>query len=373
MVSAESILQSPPSLAHPLHKTRPAPAWRVWAVVQLRDYQTTAVRTAQQHLQANAATLIVAPTGAGKTAMASAVLSGYRRPAAIVHTSTLADQITERVPSVKVYTVQSLLRSRVALDDLHDVVWLDEAHHYVASAWDCVWGLAGRAPVLGVTATPEREDGIGLGERFRRMVVAAQYGELIRAGHLCPADTRTTIGACPADMYERHGNGRPAIIFTRTCRQAQEVATKLAGFGAATVDSHSTVVERRAAIAAFDAGRLQVLVSPSALAEGFDSPRAEVCVLGRPCGSLALYLQACGRVLRPSPGKRRALILDCCGAVKVHGPPTLERRYSLKGKGITADLDGGDYWDPTRRRQGKKRAAPPGLVGRFFGWLFGGA
>lgn len=79
-----------------------------------------------------------------------------------------------------------------------------------------------------------------------------------------------------------------------------------------------------------------MLCSPTVLAEGFDSPRAEVCVLRRSTDHVGDYLQRVGRVLRPFPGKERALLIDICNAStkKGHGLPTDDRVYSLEGKGI---------------------------------------
>lgn len=274
--------------------------------------------------------------------MADAVLSDYARPAAIVHTSALRDQILDRAgPNVTVHTIQGLLASGVSLAG-HDVVWLDEAHHYVGSSWEGVWGLLGPATaVLGVTATPARADGKGLGARFRSLVCAANYSQLLADGYLTPCDVVRPRTTDPAQAYLQHApysHDRPApgIIFTPTKRTARHAVNNLqaAGVRAAAIDADTSDRERRRVIGDYSQGRLDVLASPAALAEGFDSPRAQVCVLARPCHSESVYLQCVGRVLRPYPGKDRALLVDCAGASLRHGHPTTDRVYSLQGRGI---------------------------------------
>jgi superfamily II DNA or RNA helicase len=95
--------------------------------------------------------------------------------------------------------------------------------------------------------------------------------------------------------------------------------------------------ERRRIFDAYSGGELDMLCSPTALAEGFDSPRAEVCVLRRSCDHVGDWIQRVGRVLRPSPGKERALLIDCCDTRSKHGLPTDDRSYGLTGVGIEAE------------------------------------
>jgi superfamily II DNA or RNA helicase len=93
--------------------------------------------------------------------------------------------------------------------------------------------------------------------------------------------------------------------------------------------------ERRDVLARFrDGGGLQSIASVACLTEGWDAPRCEVAVLCRGAQHVSTYLQIVGRVLRPSPGKRSALLLDLVGAYHDHGAPTLDRMYSLEGEPI---------------------------------------
>jgi superfamily II DNA or RNA helicase len=123
-------------------------------------------------------------------------------------------------------------------------------------------------------------------------------------------------------------------VFTATVAESVACTERLrvAGVRAGHIDGSST--DRADLIAAFRAGELDVLSSCAVLTEGFDAPRAKVAVLARGCGSELTYLQIVGRILRPDPSGRRALLLDLVGAVREHGWPTEDRAYSLAGDAI---------------------------------------
>jgi superfamily II DNA or RNA helicase len=190
--------------------------------------------------------------------------------------------------------------------------------------------------IVGCTATPERADGTPLGDIFQALVTTASYSTLLAGGWLAPARVVPTIGMDPAAAYLAHGQRRPGILFAPTiaeCRTA--VATLRArGVRAACLDSSVPDGVRAALVAAYDAGGIDLLASPFALAEGFDSPRASVCVLARTCVHSGTYLQIANRVTRPHVSKTAAspaLLLDCTGAAERHGHPTEDRVYSLAG------------------------------------------
>jgi superfamily II DNA or RNA helicase len=292
---------------------------------------------------------VVAPTGAGKTTIAAAALQGARSPLALVHTRTLRDQARRRLgPHVRVLTIQGALRRGVSLAS-HDVIFVDECHHLGSRSWVRVLGLlAPTALVLGCTATPQRADGTALGvggAGFDALVATASYSELLRAGHLAPCRVVSAerFRGDPAGAYLARGGGRPGIVFTPTTAAARVCVTALTGAGvrAAAITAATSDRIRQQAFAAYDRGELDVLVSPMALSEGFDSPRAAVCVLDRSCDHVGTYLQTAGRVLRPHPtkgpgGDGPALVLDLRGAAARHGSPTDDRTYSLEGAGIAS-------------------------------------
>jgi DNA repair protein RadD len=305
--------------------------------------------------------LVIAPTGAGKTEISKMILGDYRAPMAVVHTHTLFEQTARRVPQCRVYTLQSLIApgpkgdARRASLARHDVAWFDEGHHLGGEDWRRVLSL----PALplrrfGVTATPMRADGTPLGDIYDCFHVAAKYSELVRDGFLVRCDVQRSeisrtdqrkqkvrpdgVEAYLKSCRRPDGSWRPGIHFETTI-EACEAATKRyneAGVRCALITNKTDTDERRRLFDAYSAGALDMLCSPTVLAEGFDSPRAEVCVLRRSTDHVGDYLQRVGRVLRPFPGKQRALLIDICNAStkRSHGLPTDDRVYSLDGKGI---------------------------------------
>lgn len=305
----------------------------------IRPYQDAAVRAVRAHWSAGRRRVcVVLPTSAGKTVVAELLLRGAKRPLAVVHTDPLRTQTERRLPDVRVATVQALVRRNVPIDA--DVVFCDEAHHMAAGTWRRLLALLPRtALVVGCTATPERADGAPLAGLFDAMVCTTSYSELLRGGWLAPVRVVPCDGMDPVAAYLQHGERRPGILFSPTLAEchAAVVSLRAAGVRAAALDSTTPRGERARLVAAYEHGELDLMASPIALAEGFDSPRAAVCVLARSCVHVGTYLQTANRISRPHPSKTEAhpaLLLDCTGAVERHGHPTADREYSLTGRPI---------------------------------------
>lgn len=317
----------------------PAPA--------LRPYQADAVAQTRAHWQAGHRRVLVAlPTGAGKTVTCAAALlaSGARNPISVSHTATLREQNARCLPFATAYTVQGLLamspeRARRLLATV-DAVFEDEAHHIPSASWHRYRALLPPGVrIIGASATPARADGVGLGAMFDRLVATVSYSQLLAGGWLAPCRVVPCPDMSPANAYLEHGQGRPGLVFVPTVAVADSVALQLCvtGVRAATLTGELPERQRRQRLAAYSRSELDVLVSPMALAEGFDSPRAAVCVLARQCGHLGTYLQIANRVTRPHPSKgpgSPALLLDLTGAAERHGHPHADRVYSLAGEGI---------------------------------------
>lgn len=332
--------------------------------MQPRPYQAyTRDRVCDHWRQGKRRVCVAIPTGGGKTFTAGLCLQGASSPLAIVHTRTLLDQTRARLPHVRVMTVQAAVRLPVGALAGHDRIFEDEAHHLASGRWATVRARYHPAAlIVGATATPQRADGTPLTGLYDRLVAPVGYQELLRAGQLAPCDVVPCerYAGAPAAAYLQHGLGRPGILFAPTieaCR-ASVATLQAAGYRAAPIDASVPATQRRATLAAYELGELDVLASPAALSEGFDSPRAAVCVLDRECEHLGTYLQTVNRVTRPYPGKR-ALLLDCRGAAVRHGHPLEDREYSLDGSGIAARngrqssgvvrTGGGGWWAGVKR------------------------
>ena len=318
--------------------------------MQLRDYQEKAIgRVDGYWAQGHRRVCLVAPTGSGKTLMGSTI-ARRQRTLWLVHRDELIGQTRKALgqtaigvgPDVQVDTVQRLLASGDRPEA--DVIVLDECHHYAADEWGAVAKHYGSIPVLGLTATPERADGRPLGDMFDVMVVAANYSELVKAGHLVPCKVIRAprvmdsgeLAHDPIKAYRAHADGTIGFMYLNRVATAHEWADKFseAGIRSAAIDGKMPKGDRRVILSRFVMERIKLLTNVYVLTEGVDVPAATVCILARKVGHPSSYLQMVGRVLRPAPGKTEAVLLDLCGVSHEHGLPTQDRIYSLRGSAI---------------------------------------
>ena len=253
-------------------------------------------------------------------------------------------------------------------------LWIiDECHHAIGNAQVTPnkWGSAialfpASARGLGVTATPLRADGLGLGLHadgpFESMVEGPPMRWLIENGYLTgydiacvksdidmakvriaaggdfnlsdlrEASARSHIVGDVVENYQKFAPGKLAVVFATDVKAAQNMADNFVehGFPAKCLHGAMPGDERAIAIRDFRAGRLKVICSCDIISEGFDLPAVEVAIFARPTASYGLYVQQFGRALRPMPGKDRALIIDHVGNVLRHdGPPDVPRVWTL--------------------------------------------
>lgn len=274
---------------------------------------------------------------------------------------------------VIVASVQSLARAQrraeVAAAGLRLVV-VDEAHHAVARTYVDVLEAMGcfepdperGAYAVGVTATMGRSDRVALGQVWQDVVYRREIRQMIVEGHLVNArGVRVRVEgldlaavkrragdfadaalaeamhaslapAAIARAYVEHAKDRPGVLFAPGVAMAYEMADALRaeGIEAAGIDGAMALQERRRVLRDYARGDVQVICNAMVLTEGWDAPWCSAAVIARPTSSAALYIQMAGRVLRPHPGKRDALILDVVGVTGRH------RLASL------ADLGGAD-------------------------------
>ena len=260
----------------------------------------------------------------------------------------------------QVASVQTLVRrfDRVMPPDL---IIIDEAHHATAGAWASVLAQWPQARVLGVTATPQRLDGKGLGQVFDDLIRGPEVTKLIDDGYLCKpvyyapktvsmdgvhktagdfnrAEVaermdKPTITGDAVTHYRKYAEGQPCIVFCTGLKHAENVAAAFnaSGYRFKVIDGTLSKEERAARVAALGSGQLHGLVSVDIVSEGFDLPCVAVAILLRPTASLSLHLQQIGRVLRPAPNKPRAVILDHVGNCRRHGLAEEVRDWSLDG------------------------------------------
>jgi DNA repair protein RadD len=349
--------------------------------MQLRSYQDRAIDDLRSAYQSGAnATLLVLPTGGGKTCIIAAISANAaargRHVLILVHRRELIQQTSGKLawvgldhgiiaagipPSdhaVQIASVQTLARRLSQLDWKPTLIIIDEAHHAIAGQWGRILDHWPDAYRLGVTATPCRLDGCGLRGTFDTMVLGPSVADLIFTGYLSPARIyappvvadlqsirsrggdyandqaaaamdRPTVTGDAIAHYQRLAAGQQAIAFCCNVNHAVSVcdAFKTAGIGAELLLGNTS--DRERVVADFAAHRIRVLVTVDVVSEGFDVPAASCAILLRPTQSLGLYLQQVGRVLRPALGKEHAVILDHVGNVNRHGFPDDPRDWSL--------------------------------------------
>lgn len=330
---------------------------------QARQYQTNAVDQVFAHWQAETrAVCLVAPTGAGKTVMAemtvARILEQHGKTVFFAHRTELIDQTYDRFsrafpglvgkvqassetdPSrpIQVASIQTCLKRDCWPDATHLI--LDECHHYESEEWQAVDAHYAESRVVGLTATPARQDGRAL-DTYKALVVAANYSELLQDGFLAsckayqpPNILKSGIAQQPIKAWQLYNPKRlTTFAFGRSvkyCAQQVEIF-KNAGIPTAQISYKTPTGERRYIIDCAREGKIVVLWSDTALTEGVDVARAKCALLARGFQHATPYLQAGGRVLRPW-NNEQAIIIDLCGSTLIHGLPTEDRTYSLDGK-----------------------------------------
>lgn len=357
-------------------------------MVELRDYQNDLVTGIRSAFTRSSRVLAVSPTGSGKTVVFSYVTKGAEAKGNSVilcaHRSEIVDQISKSLDRFGVRHGRIQPRHAMATANCHvamvqtlgnrldripapRLLVVDESHHCVSATYSKILEAWPDTKVLGVTATPKRLDGKGLGKWFDEMVIGPTSAELIKGGYLAgyqylapPSDLdldgiksragdfaidaiaeaveKSSIMGDAVNHYRDHLNGRPAIAFCVTVAHAQMVAEQFreAGYRAASVDGTMDKETRAERMAGIGNGELQVLTSCELISEGVDIPVVSGAILLRPTQSLAMHLQQVGRVLRPKADGSQAVILDHVGNVKRHGLPDAERMWSLADQKKTA-------------------------------------
>ncbi len=180
-------------------------------MIVLRDYQQVGVdRIRHAFARRTRRVLFCLPTGGGKTIVftwiGAAVAARGKRVVVLVHRVELVEQVSKALAgmgvghgviaaghpttdaAVQIASVATLARRLAAGFAPPDLVVVDECHHAVAGTWSKVLAAAPEAFILGVSATPERLDGRGLGSAFDVLIEGPTVAELTAAGHLVPAE-----------------------------------------------------------------------------------------------------------------------------------------------------------------------------------------
>jgi DNA repair protein RadD len=132
-------------------------------------------------------------------------------------------------------------------------------------------------------------------------------------------------------QWLKHAPRKPTVIFASGVGHSLHIRDEFvkAGIKAEHIDGATPKDDRDAVLQRLATGETTVVTNCMVLTEGWDCPSVECCALVRPTKQMGLYRQMIGRVLRPSPGKTRAIVLDHAGAVHNHGKPEDHVEWTL--------------------------------------------
>lgn len=334
--------------------------------MELRPYQQAAKAAVLDEWDRGVdKTLLVLPTGTGKTIVFSAVTEeAVRRGGRVLilaHRGELLEQAADKLEKstglrsslekaessclgswyrVAVGSVQSLQRpsrlDRFAPDYFTNII-IDEAHHCLSDGYQRVLEHFSAAKVLGVTATPDRGDMRSLGQYFETLAYEYTLVQAIRDGYLSPIKAMTvplrldlsSVGVqngdfkvgdlgtaldpyldAIADEMLKNCADRKTVVFLPLVKTSQKFRDILnaKGFRAAEVNGESD--DRAEVLRDFEAGKYNVLCNSMLLTEGWDCPSVDCVIVLRPTKIRSLYSQMVGRGTRLYPGKDHLLLLD---------------------------------------------------------------
>lgn len=342
--------------------------------MELRPYQEEARRAVEdQWLAGTRRTLLVLPTGTGKTIVFAKITEDMVRKGKhvliLAHRGELLDQAADKIKKatglgcsvekaeetcigqwyqVTVGSVQSLQRPKRLekfTPDYFDTIIIDEAHHAISPGYQTVLQHFDKANVLGVTATPDRGDMRNLGEFFETLAYEYTLPKAIKEGYLSPIKALTVplkldlsqvgvqagdfkageIGTALdpylyqiADEMRTYCMNRKTVVFLpliKTSQKFREILNEK-GFRAAEVNGNSE--DREQVLREFDEGKYNVLCNSMLLTEGWDCPSVDCVIVLRPTKVRSLYSQMVGRGTRLYPGKKELLLIDFLWLTEKH-------------------------------------------------------
>lgn len=337
--------------------------------------------------------LVQAACGFGKTIVSCAVMKGAldkgKKSAFMVRGRTLVDQKSRKltqcmiphsvlmdghdyyhsqVTVCSVDSYRSRVHERETVPAISPDVWnIDEAHLAMSDLW--LSFIRDADVVIGFTATPITGNGRGMGGFWQKLIKGPTHAELLSKGLLVPCqvfneampdfsqlkiqdgdwsqekvaeimDCKELVGDVLRD-YKRWGEGRRFIGWGINVEHALGLMHEFntAGVPCAFVDADTPPDERERMFADLEAGRIRGIWNYGVLVTGVDFPFVDCGILAFATASLTKMLQTTGRLFRPFPGKKDAIIIDHGGNIHRHGLPQEDRDWTLDTSKTIAELD----------------------------------
>lgn len=317
---------------------------------------------------------IVLPCGGGKSVIiadiAKQTTTKGNRVLFLVHRRELCDQIRNtftrwgvNMRLCDIMMVQTAAR-RLGKIPEPKLIITDENHHCLANTYRKIYDYFSECRRVGVTATPVRLNGDGLGDVNDKLIIGVSAKWLIANNCLAPYDyyapsivdlsgakisrgefdtssveklvLKKAVFGDVVSYYRKLADGKQAICYCTSIRHSIEMAAAFcsAGIEAEHIDGSTPKAERDEIVRKFKNGAIDILCNVDLISEGFDVPDCECAILLRPTQSLMLYIQQAMRCMRYRPGKR-AIIIDHVGNYARHGLPDDDREWTLAKKDKT--------------------------------------
>ena len=339
-----------------------------------RPYQQKAAAAIHREWDAgNKKTLVVMPTGTGKTIVFASIVNDQvaegEHVLILAHREELLQQASDKLKMVTgletalekaqnsaldsdkmvvVASVQTLSKQNRLMKyprDYFGTIIIDEAHHTAAKTYKGILEHFIDAKVLGVTATPDRSDMKSLSDIFDSLAFEYKLPDAIREGYLCKINTKTIpvevdiskvhINAGDfsaqdlgnvldlyldtiADAIVRECQNRKTVIFTPLVRISKRLCNILNKRNFKTAEVNGASADREDVLKGFDNGEYKALTNAMLLTEGWDCPTVDCIICLRPTKSRSLYAQIVGRGTRLCEGKKNLLVLDFLWLTKKH-------------------------------------------------------
>lgn len=334
--------------------------------MELRPYQQEAKQAIfREWDQGHSRTLLVLPTGCGKTIVFAKVAEECVRHGdrvlIIAHRGELLEQASDKIAKttglgtavekaeqtclgswfrIVVGSVQSLQnenRLKKFDADYFDTIIVDEAHHVLSNSYQKVMEHFSGAKVLGVTATPDRGDMRNLGNFFESLAYEYTLPKAIKEGYLSPikamtiplkidfshvavqaGDFKVSDIDTALDPYlhqiaqemKKYCMDRKTVVFLPLVKTSQKFRDILNSEGFRAAECNGSTQARTEILEDFDKGKYNVLCNSMLLTEGWDCPSVDCVIVLRPTKVRSLYCQMVGRGTRLCEGKENLLLLD---------------------------------------------------------------
>jgi superfamily II DNA or RNA helicase len=344
---------------------------------ELRTYQRAVVaRFHAAVARGERRIILVSPTGSGKTIIANDIIrterAALRKVIMLAHRREIIGQTSNKLfaagmfhgviqagisprplEPVQVASIQTLHARCIRSDQMElppaDLLIIDECHHCPATTYRKIIDAYPDAVLLGLTATPCRTDGRGLGGIFTTMIECPQVAELQAGGYLVKAryyaptkpdlkgvhvrlgdyveteladrmDRPKLIGDVVTNWH-KYGERRKTVVFAVNVQHSVHIRDEFikSGVRAEHIDGGTPKPERDATLERLKAGEIELVTNCAVLTEGWDCPEVSCCVLAKPTRHMGLFRQMIGRVLRPAASKTDCIVIDHAAAVLEHG------------------------------------------------------